>query len=78
MLHSPFGHHILNKTNYLVDIYNPAEVCDNGAPCLLRQTHAFSPQRAAKRPSPASAAEECTPIPQRFLSPPARPGEPSP
>lgn len=60
------GRHILNKTNYLVDIYNPAEVCDNGAPCLLRQTHAFSPQRAAKWPSPASVAEECTPIPCCF------------
>lgn len=77
MLYSPVGCHILNKTNYLVDIYNPAEVCDNGAPCLLRQTHAFSLQRVAERPSPAPAAEECTPIPCLLLPPPAQPGEPS-
>lgn len=78
MLHSPFGCHILNKTNYLVDIYNPAEVRDNGAPCLLRQIHAFSLQQAANWPSPASAEEECTPIPQRFLTLPDHSGEPSP
>lgn len=78
MLYSPLGCHILTKTNYLVDIYNPAEVCDNGAPCLLRQTHAFSLQQAAKRPSPVPAVEECTPIPCLFLSPPACPVEPSP
>lgn len=78
MLHSSVGRHIPNKTNYLVDIYSPAEVCDNGAPCLQRQTHAFSPQRAAKRPSPASVAEECAPIPCRFPSLPAYPGKPSP
>lgn len=71
MLYSPVGCHILNKTNYLVDIHNPAEVCDNGAPCLLGQTQAFSPQRAAKRPQPAPAAEECAPIP--CLSLPACP-----
>lgn len=71
MLYSPVGCHILNKTNYLVDIYNPAEVCDNGAPCLQRQAHAFSLQRAAKRPSPAPAAEERVPIPCLFLSQPS-------
>lgn len=75
MLYSPVGCHILNKTNYLVDIHNPGEVCDNGAPCLLGQTRAFSPQRAAKRPWPAPAAEECTPIP--CLSLPACPPRPA-
>lgn len=44
MLYSPVGCHILNKTNYLVDIYNPAEVRDNGAPCL-EDKHTHSPRR---------------------------------
>lgn len=46
MPYSPVRHHMLNKTSSLVDTGSPAEVRDNGAPCLL-------PSPRAKRPCQA-------------------------